>query len=183
MDSPHDSHSYMPSLATLSHSLPHASLPTSSPSPTHSPYRHNYNNHHLQHHHHLLHTQHRNAVFAPVHQPPLGLSNASPQFSQPSHDMQYQFQHPVTTTPPAPNSASTAPSLSPQPSLSTPRQRSTLDDPSSTVPPAYLQPVDASPTDVPSGGVLYGPPEGALATSYVGSYTLYGTIGEGAFGK
>lgn len=31
--------------------------------------------------------------------------------------------------------------------------------------------------------LLYGPPKGLLPTSHVGSYTIYSTIGEGAFGK
>ncbi|KAI0562463.1 Serine/threonine protein kinase [Gracilaria domingensis] len=35
----------------------------------------------------------------------------------------------------------------------------------------------------PIPGALYGPPEGALPNTYVGSYTVYGLIGEGAFGK
>ena len=35
----------------------------------------------------------------------------------------------------------------------------------------------------PITGDLYGPPDGALATSHVGNYTLYNTLGEGAFGK
>lgn len=37
---------------------------------------------------------------------------------------------------------------------------------------------ESTPVTGPSG-----PPEGALPSSHVGNYTLYGTIGEGAFGK
>ncbi|CAN8067237.1 unnamed protein product [Agarophyton chilense] len=35
----------------------------------------------------------------------------------------------------------------------------------------------------PIPGCMYGPPPGALASAYVGSYSMYGIIGEGAFGK
>lgn len=35
----------------------------------------------------------------------------------------------------------------------------------------------------PIPGCLYGPPDLDVPTTYVGNYTLYGTIGQGAFGK